>query len=793
MQSLMVRATRLAGSIGAPVTAAVCLLASALAGPVPAAAAAPDPGADYVRAELIAERDGAVAGQAAALGLRLRHAPHWHTYWVMPGDAGLPTQLKWKLDAGYAAGPVQWPIPERLSVGGLANYGYEGTVLLPLVVQVPASAPLGGTARFALHADWLVCNDLCIPGGADLSIELPIRPAADVRPGPEAAAIATARHRVPGPMTLSAGKASRSGQRIALEFVAPGAPPRALEFFPYEGGRIEAAAAQVLRVQGRRVRLELQPVTPVAADFTALRGVLVADGGPGPGADGWAGVIDLPLIALSANPTGPSPAPAKPASSAAPLVLGRNDSPLETADGTAPALAAATPAATAPRIATGFGAAAIALAGAFLGGLILNLMPCVFPVLSLKLIGLVQHRGLAPARLRLHGAAFALGVVSCFLGLAGLLIGLRAAGSQIGWGFQLQSPLVIAGLIGLFFLIGLNLLGAFEFTLGSGAINRVVSGVSASEARRPDTWARPEGLAGSLATGVLAAVVAAPCTAPFMGAALGYAVTQAAPLALLIFAALGAGMAAPYLALTMMPSWLDRLPRPGAWMEHIKQIMAFPMFLTCVWLFWVLGQQIDMDAVAGMLAALVGLGLWAWATGLVQRGAPRYRWLADAAIVATLAMLAPLFAAALHAPAEAAPAAQRLSSTVPGRSGGPAGAEVAGPTATDWSRWTQSGQERALAQGSPVFVDFTAAWCITCQANKRLVLHDERVAAAFRERGVVRLQADWTRRDEAISRELARLGRSGVPVYVLYDRQGVQHVLPEILSTQAVLEALGAV
>jgi thiol:disulfide interchange protein DsbD len=769
-------------------------LTLALAGPAAAwAVPTADPGADYVRAELVAEQDGVVPGRAASFGLRLRHAPHWHTYWVMPGDAGLPTQLKWNLEPGYVAGPVQWPVPERLRVGELANYGYEGDVLLPVDVQVPASAPLGRIAKFAVRADWLVCNDLCIPGGADLSIALPIRTAAEVHPGPDAGAVAAARHLVPAPIALSAQQATLNGQHLRLEFSVLGAPPHRLEFFPYDAGRIEAAADQVLKVQGQQIGLQMLAAVPVAGDFRSLRGVLVADGGPGTG--GWAGSIDLPLkVSLTTTRSTAASSPAK--RDAVPTAAGPIGGSVAPQAGESPAQAAVPPPAVPPRAHAGLVSVVLALAGAFLGGMILNLMPCVFPVLSLKLIGLVQHRGLAPARLRLHGAAFALGVVLSFLGLAALLIALRAAGSQIGWGFQLQSPLVIAGLIGLFFVIGLNLLGAFEFTLGSRAINHVVNRASGGAVAACDSWTKPESLAGSFATGVLAAVVASPCTAPFMGAALGYAVTQTAALALLVFAALGAGMAAPYFVLTLAPTWLERLPRPGAWMERLKQVMAFPMFLTCVWLFWVLGQQIDMDAVAGMLAALVGVGLWAWATGLVQRGAPRYRWLAGAALVATLAMLAPLFGAAMQTEPGVAPVTPRLSSLVPGlrAPGGPVLAPApAGEALADWSHWTQSAQVQAMALGRPVFVDFTAAWCITCQANKRLVLHDKRVEAAFLEHGVVRLQADWTRRDEAISRELARLQRSGVPVYVLYDRQGGQHVLPEILSTQAMLDALAAV
>jgi thiol:disulfide interchange protein DsbD len=379
----------------------------------------------------------------------------------------------------------------------------------------------------------------------------------------------------------------------------------------------------------------------------------------------------------------------------------------------------------------------------------------------------VQHRGETPARLRGHGLAFSLGVVLSVLALAAALLALRAAGAQIGWGFQLQSPVVIAALIALFFLIGLNLLGTFAFTLGAGLAN-------SRAARALDGDAGPGGdggLRGSFATGVLAAVIASPCTAPFMGAALGFAVTQSAPIALLVFAALGAGMAAPYLALTFFPAWLHRLPRPGAWMERLKQFMAFPMFLTCVWLFWVLGQQTGMDAVAWMLAALVGLALFAWAAGLAQGGVRGFAWIAGAAAVVAALALVPLARSA----AQAAPAG--LAPDAAARDGA-------------WSNWSPQAQRAALAAGHPVFVDFTAAWCITCQANRRLVLADARVERAFQTGGVVRMEADWTRRDETISRELSRFARSGVPLYVLYDRAGVPHLLPEILSTQGLLEAL---
>ena len=782
-----------------------------------------------VRAELLAEPDAATPGASLTLGLHLQHAPHWHTYWTVPGDAGLPTQIRWTLDPGFTAGPILWPAPQLLRVGTLANYGYDGEVVLPVVVKVPASAQPGGTAHFAAHADWLVCSDLCVPGGADLTLTLPVRAAADARPGPNAALFAANRLRVPAPLALKGARATLDAGRVRLEFATPRPVAHKLEFFPLESGRIVAAANQVLaQLPAGRVRLDMQAETPVSADFTALRGVLVADGGTGSG--GWIGQIDLPLqgnraagvahppassagqlpansdaTAAAARGTGAAggAGAAGPASSGAagsdgagaagtagasfgaaatvtgappvgPAALGNaaaDRAAAAAAPGPDAAAASAPLAPPAPGAGASLGSGVYALLGAFIGGLILNLMPCVFPVLSLKLIGLVQHRGETRARLRGHGLAFTGGVVLSFLSLAGLLIVLRSAGSQIGWGFQLQSPLVIAGLLALFFLIGLNLLGTFDFTFGAGLANsraaRALDGDAAAASG-------DGGLRGSFATGVLAAVVASPCTAPFMGAALGYAVTQSAPAALLVFAALGLGMATPYLALTFYPDGLSRLPRPGVWMERLKQFMAFPMFLTCAWLFWVLGLQAGADGSAWMLAALVGLALFAWSLGLAQRGTGGFGWLAGGALLAAALAVLPI-----------ARGAAGVAGTAPGA---PLHANADGT----WSGWSPAAQANALAAARPVFVDFTAAWCITCQANRRIVLNDERVVQAFRSGGVVLMEADWTRRDEAISRELTRFARSGVPMYVLYDRAGKPHVLPEILSTQGLLEALQA-
>jgi thiol:disulfide interchange protein DsbD len=630
-----------------------------------AGAAAQPVRVDHAEAELVAAADAIVPGRPLDVGLVIRHDPHWHTYWRVPGDSGLPTTIDWKLPAGFAAGPIEWPVPKRLPIGPLMNFGYEGELLLPVRLTVPADVAPGQTVQLKARADWLICKEVCIPGGADLQLTLPVR--AEAAPSAIAPLFASTRAQVPQPTTLDAASATIDGARVRLAF-KPAAPLRQLEFFPIEEARIEPAAAQALRAEADGTALYLTAAQPVAAEFARLKGVLVANGGPA-AQGGWAGEVDLPLVAGVVAPVAASAAPA----------------------------------------AAGGGATAItfwvALAGAFVGGLILNLMPCVFPVLSLKLLSLMQHQRaedearVPHASLRAHGLAFTAGVLLCFVLLAGLLIGLRAAGEQLGWGFQLQTPWVIAALLLLFFLIGLNLLGAFEFSFG-GAL------ASSGAAQR----LQGDRLSGSFATGVLAVVVAAPCTAPFMGAALGYAITQPAPVALAVFAMLGVGMATPYLALTCMPALLKRLPRPGLWMLRFKQVMAFPMFATCVWLLWVLAQQIGIDAVALVLGGLVLAALAAWAFGLAQAGATRWRWLALAA--APLALYG-VFALTLPG---AAPARSELATT---------------GSASGWQSWSRQAQETQLAAGKPVFVDFTAAWCVTCQANKRLVLATGAVRQAF--------------------------------------------------------------
>lgn len=670
----------------------------------------------HVDADLIAASDAIVPGQPLTVGLRLKHEHEWHTYWQVPGDSGLPTQIKWQLPAGFNAGPIAWPHPKRLPVGPLMNFGYEGETLLLTTVQVPADLPIGTPVTLNAKASWLECKDVCIPGDAQVKLTLPVK--AQAAPSASAALFKATQALVPA--TVLTSTASIDANRVRLAVAPPaGKTLEKFEFFPLEEGRIEAAAPQILKSENGQSAIYLTAAKPIAADFKTLKGVVVANGGPGY-ANGWAYVVQAPMSV-----------------------------------GAVGAAAGATGAASGSGSSMSIWAA---LGTALLGGLILNLMPCVFPVLSLKLIGLAQHRTHS-GPMAAHGVAFAVGVVLSFVLLAALLIGLQQAGSALGWGFQLQTPWVVAALTVLFFAIGLNLLGVFEMTLGTGVANM----------RAADSLASKSDWRGSFGTGVLAVIVASPCTAPFMGAALGYAITQPAVIALSVFAALGVGMAAPYVLLTLFPALLAKLPRPGRWMEMFKQFMAFPMFATCVWLLWVLAQQVDAGGIALALGVLVAVGFTLWALGLSQRGSRVFRWVAVGGGMLAALTFAPIATSEALAPGT--------------RTNADAG----------WIEYSPEKLTQLRGEGKAVFVDFTAAWCVTCQLNKRVALRADGVKSRFASDNVVLMRADWTNRDEKITQALALFGRNGVPLYVIYDRKGDAAVLPELLTEGIVLAALDKV
>ena len=659
----------------------------------------------HVEAELVAERTALAPGKPLTVALRLKMIPEWHTYWRNPGDSGEPTTLAWRLPPGFAAGEIEWPYPRRLPAGPLLNYGYEGEVLLLSRITPPRDLRPGTPITLTAQATWLVCSrEHCIPEGGELSLALPV--AANAGEDPRwAKPIAAARAALPvPPPTLSAWTlAARGGPGgVTLDLSPPAAARlRELAFFPFEPGKIEPAAPQALARTDSGYRLALAAATQPVGEFTRLSGVLVSPDGFGSATAARAVTIDVPIHgAVTPAQAGVAAPPA------ADLGL------------------------------------ALALVFAFAGGLILNLMPCVLPVLSIKVLGFPGQHADARTRRR-HGLVYAAGVLVSFWLLAAALLGLRALGNELGWGFQLQSPVAVAALALFFFALALNLSGVYE--IGVLLPERFV----AWRARRPALdW---------FGSGVLAVLVASPCTAPLMGAALGYAVVESRAHAFAVFTALGLGMALPYVLLAWFPAWLKRVPKPGPWMVRLKQALAFPLYGTVVWLVWVLGQQAGLDAVAWLLAALVVLAAAGWLAGL-----PRARLAAVAVAILAVAIALPAT-----------------------RSGAPLAARDPG-----WQPFSAERVAALAAAGKPVFVDFTAAWCVTCQVNKRLVLGRDDMLAAFRARGVELVRADWTRRDDEITRALAALGRNGVPVYVLYKPGRPPVLLPEVLTRERVLAAL---
>ena len=734
------------------------LILSVLAAGAPSAGAQPVK-TDHVTAELVAAAQGVAPGGTLAIGLRLQHQPHWHTYWRNPGDSGLPTTISWTLPAGAKTGDIEWPVPQRLPFGPLVNYGYENDLLLPLRFTAPADAQPGQTLALKAEANWLVCREVCVPESATLSLQLPVlAPGAAAAPGPLAARFAEAAEQQP--QALPAGwqaELQRAGTDLHFRLKRPAATPAdtalpPLEVFPYTEQLLQSARHQVYQVaDGYLVALALDPNAQVPA---RVAGVVVARGR---GGVPWGGAVraatfDAPVttVASLALPAGAQPI-AAPATAAKP----GSAHPDGEAAGQAPA----------------FSAWLAAMGLAFVGGMLLNLMPCVFPVLSIKLLGLTQQTS-AAAALRVHALAYAAGVVLSFLVLAAVLLALRAGGQAVGWGFQLQSPGMVFALALLFAALGLNLMGVFE--------------VGLLMPQRAGGWSSHHPVAQAFGSGVLAVLAASPCTAPFMGAALGAALTQPPAWALGVFGALGLGMALPYALLVLMPGWRQKLPRPGAWMLRLKEALAFPMFATVVWLLWVLGLQTDVDALARAMLGLLGLGLALWWLGLLQAaGRPLAKALAVAVGAAALAWAWPPAddgAAAGTAPGAASSGAAG-SASVPGS---------AGTAAAAWRPYSDAALQAELAAGRTVFVDFTAAWCVSCQVNKKTVLESREVLAAFDRAGVVRMRADWTKRDAEISAALSRLGRSGVPVYLLQRPGQPPKLLPEILTAGVVVKALAA-
>ena len=705
--------------------AIACLLA-VLSGP---AWAAGPVNTGHLFAELVADHAGIAPGETIHLALRQNIAPGWHTYWRNPGDSGEATTLNLSLPLGWRAGDLIWATPKPLRTGPLMDYGYEGQVLLPLTLTAPADARPGEPVTLKAAAQFLVCKDVCVPQDATLSLTLPVvaaAPALDPQWGDKIQAALAAAPR-PGPLMAAMTAAAGSIKLSVIGPIVRGGNFPAAYFYPYDATVIDHPQPQTIErgPDGLTLTLAPGPAFKSGKPPAALTGVLDL------GARAYE--IDAPAGELLAGAAGLGP-PSPPQSLAqAAAKLGG------------------------------------ALAFAFLGGLILNLMPCVFPVLSMKAVSLASHAHSARSG-QIQGLAFLVGVTVTFMGLAGLLIAARAAGQAVGWGFQLQSPQVTAVLGLVMLAVALNLSGLFE--VGAGL--QAAAGASGLAAQG--------GALGALFTGVLAVAVAAPCTAPFMAPAIGYALTQSPVVGLSVFLALGLGMAAPFTLIAFIPGMLRWAPKPGAWMEVFKKAMAFPMYATAAWLLWVFSQQTGPVGQGRLLAAAVLVGLAAWLYGRAQEA--RFigkRGRVGFAATAVLVLTALVFAAA--PPFDAPPGAQAET---------PAGTAAIGEGLTAQA-FTPDRLAALRAAGRPVFVNFTAAWCVTCQVNERLALSNPKVADAFRNAGMAYLKGDWTNRDGVIAKVLAEHGRAGVPLYLVYGAGGRDAVvLPQLLTEDTVLNAVRA-
>jgi thiol:disulfide interchange protein DsbD len=665
--------------------------------------------AQHLTAELTSLSPQITAGGTQTIGLVLTIEEHWHVYWINAGDSGEPPAIKWTLPKGFTAGPLQFPPPQRLPLGPLMDYGYEDQVGFPITLTAPANAK-PGKAHLDAHVTWLVCAQVCLPGKAHLGYDMNVV-RGPIPPAPVVGALGEALNSLPKPLpsTISAS-AIGDGKHIQLTIKTRSKETDA-EFYPFDPEVIDNAADQQVQSLPDGVRVTLQR----ASDSTSLPKSLH-------------GLVELG---------------------------GSDNYDLTTPVTPGVVTAALTPAAkvakqTTPADVTAFGAIGLA----FLGGLILNLMPCVFPVLFLKGLALLNSSNEQKQHARLHGLVYTLGIVVSFWIIVAVLLVLRAGGRELGWGFQLQSPGFVAVLASLVFFLGLSLAGQFEL------------GLSLTSAG--GSLAHKQGFAGSFFTGVLATVVATPCMAPLMGAAVGFALAQPAWMTFVVFTALALGLALPYLVLSMQPQWTSVLPRPGAWMETLKQLTAVPLFATAIWLAWVYAQLYageGVDRMARLLACFLVLAIAGWVLGRGPSQGITSRPAKWASRIAAVILIAAALTLPLRKPK---------------------------PETMTWQPYTPASFQAARASGDPVFIDFTADWCLSCKFNEATVLRSKEVEEKLRSGHVQLLKADWTRYDPEITRQLSAIERSGVPAYVIYPAgpNSNADVLPELLTKDIVLKAL---
>ncbi len=665
----------------------------------------------HVKASLVSPETSIQPGRPFKVALRLEHEPHWHTYWINAGT-GYATTIEWQLPEGWKAGPIEWPTPIviRDRLGNVTGNGYEGEGFLPVTITPPANLKPGEKIQLRADAAWLMCAEVCIPGEAKVSLELPVSADAP-RSDPMWKAKLDA---LPMPRPAEGWKVSalrRDAKSIVL-LLAPGAgqnPTLQEPHFFAEDGYIQYDQKQEVRIGEKGTELTLPISAAADAPATRLVGVLATQ-------KPLAGLrIDVPIEAINGGSAPPSGQPG----------AGVNGAPAKSS-------------------------LPVTLVLAFLGGLILNLMPCVFPVLGIKILGFVNQSGSDRRKVTFHGLAFTAGVLICFWALAAFIAVLSASGDKIGWGAQLQYPAFVFGLAVVMLVFGLSMSGVFEFGLGA-------TGVGASLQSK-------SGYAGSFFTGALATVVATPCSAPFLAPALGAALALPARESFAVFTAIGVGLSAPYLILSIFPQAVKMLPRPGAWMETFKQAMAFLLYGTVAWLVWVIAAQVSENGLLMMLFGLTAIAMGVWLYGRYSRPDARPQRPKFALIGGLALLFAGLWLGWPRDPV---------------------------PTDVVWEKWSPEAVAKLKAEGRTIYVDFTARWCATCQTNKKIVFSSSEIKSAFREKNIATLKADWTNKDPQITAELAKFGRGAVPFNLVYKPAAAEPIiLPELLTPGTVLDAV---